>query len=98
MKRNITLESVVNRFNNHKNDLIETLGTLVKRQGGFIKVNNCEIETREKMKIESLKLDNDILLITYVDLYDKDYIFSTDDFTYDELYEMLRNVCEQLNL
>lgn len=98
MKRNITLESVVNRFNSHKNDLIETLGTLVKRQGGFIKVNNCEIESREKMKIESLKLDNDILFITYVDLYDNDYIFSTDDFTYDELYEMLRNVCKQLNL
>lgn len=98
MKRNITLESVVNRFNSHKNDLIETLGTLVKRQGGFIKVNNCEIESREKMKIESLKLDNDILFITYVDLYDNDYIFSTDDFTYDELYEMVRSVCKQLNL
>lgn len=98
MKRNITLESVVNRFNSHKNDLIETLGTLVKRQGGFIKVNNCEIETREKMKIESLKLDNDILFITYVDLSDNDYIFSTDDFTYDELYDILKNVCEQLNL
>ena len=98
MKRHITLESVVNRFNNHKNDLIETLGTLVKKQGGFIKVNNCKIETMEKMKIESLKLDNDILFITYVDLSDNDYIFSTDDFTYDELYDILKNVCEQLNL
>ena len=90
MKRNITLDSVINRFEKNKQDLIETLGTLVRKEGGVIEVKNCVIEI-------SLKIENDILFITHLD-NGKEYIFSTDEFTYDDLYDIIVNVCKQLNL
>ena len=106
MKKNITLDSVINKHNRNKHDLIETLSTLVKRQGGVIELNNCEIETKQKMKVHTLEIENDVIFIKYVELnkhlskhLDKyTYIYSTDDFTYDELYEILVSVCKQLKL
>jgi phosphopentomutase len=98
MKKNITLDSVINRHNENKHDLIETLTTLVKRQGGFIEVYNCEIETKEEMRIDTLVCTNDVIFITYIDNNNYEVVCSTDDFTYDELYEMVRSVCKQLNL
>ena len=98
MKKNITLDSVISRHNKNKNDLIETLATLVKKQGGFIELYNCEIETKEEMKIDTLVCTNDVIFITYIDNDNYEVVCSTDDFTYDEIYEMLRSLCIQLNL
>lgn len=98
MKRNINLDSVINRHNKNKHDLIETLTTLVKRQGGIVKGFNCKIETKEEMNIDTLVCVNDEIFIIYNDSEFNEFVFSTDEFTYDEVYEMVVSICKQLKL
>lgn len=102
MKTNITLNSVMTEHENNLNSLKETLTTIVKEQGGLVKLRDCLVEFKNNMKITTLKLDeNDILLITYIDLDDIEnnkYCYSSDEYTYDELYEVLCNLCGQLKI
>lgn len=93
------LKSIIQSHQDIMNELRETLWTIVNKQGGSITIEDRLSQVTEFVKVVSLNIDSDnVLMVTYFNENNLSDVFEIDSFSYDEVYGMLINVCRQLKL
>lgn len=100
----ITRQTVEWWHRHNYSNIQSLLKQLIKDHGGRIEPNDChamivdsnDCECPVIIKALSLK-EKDLIEITYIDK-DQEFVDASDLFTYDELYDILCNACQSLNL
>ncbi len=104
----ITRQTIEWWHNHNYSNLQSLLIQFIKEHGGRIELNDCnaiilgsddngnDCECPVSIKALTLK-DKNLVEITYIDK-EKEFVDDADLFTYDELYDILCNACQSLNL